>query len=159
MTIEDDDPRPWTDALPRARAGESCCTCGARVPKDIKDGDYHSVRFVPLRDSKGFAMCSLCAMALAALLDEFRHAADRMATIDDTAFDGNGFAVSRVGLVTVLVFKDAALRKRIGELLAGAPDYCSRIAIAPDEMTEEKVREALDKVRTVFPMPGKVITE
>jgi hypothetical protein len=66
----------------------------------------------------------------------------------------DGVALPRYGRVSILVFDTPEQRKRIGELLANAPDYCTRIAISDDAVPDEERQRALDAARIDYPRLG-----
>lgn len=65
----------------------------------------------------------------------------------------NGMTIVEHGGVSVLVFSDAKQRAAIGELLVNGPPWMTRIAVAPDEATEDEIHAAVAATLAAYPLP------
>lgn len=64
----------------------------------------------------------------------------------------NGIAVLELNGVSVLMFASPEMRKRVGEMLAGADAQVTRCAVySTDEVSKERVAEALELSRKLYP--------
>ena len=67
----------------------------------------------------------------------------------------NHMTIVQHGRVSVLVFDSAEQRADIGRLLADAPEHVTRIAVSPEDASDEERTAALQESVRLYPLPSE----